>query len=152
MFTIFAYKNRADKRKLDKTNDLTNVNSYVNCVLKDDTSLNTPIFKIKETNAQNILDINYIYVDELQTYYFVNDIVYLNNGIIEIHCKNDVLMSNKEDIKKLRGVVSRQENRYNLYLNDERYKTYNYTATQTYLFSDGLTSENYVLAVAGVTS
>lgn len=145
---LILYSNKADTRKLDKTSDLTLINTYPNCVLKDDTNIDTPIFKLK-ADIEYIDKCNYIYARELNHYYYVNNINYLNNNIFELECKKDVLMSNLDEIKELMGVVKRQEKNWNVYLNDDKYKCYNYTRTEVMHFPNGLTSNNYVLAIAG---
>lgn len=66
------------------------INRYFNCRRVDVDNLTIPVFRLKETNAQNISDINYVYVEQLKTYYFVKHIELLNNGIIELYCVLDM--------------------------------------------------------------
>ena len=64
-----------------------------------------------------------------------------------IHC--GACMTNRKEIKNLKGVLERQENLYNTYLNDPLYKCYNNTRTQVLHFPSGLSNDNYILAIGG---
>ena len=52
---------------------------------------------------------NYFYLDTTGRYYFIDDIILQNNGIVEIYSTVDVLESFKGGILSLQTVIERQE-------------------------------------------
>lgn len=83
-----------------------------NVVLKEDTSLYKPILKMK-TNAV------YNYCLWRGRYYFINDIVYINNECTEYHLVEDVLATWEVELKLSNQYVVRNANRYDSLLIDE---------------------------------
>lgn len=148
---IIFYMNIADDRQVDKTNYITQVTEYNNVIFKDDNSIMTPSVIIHTSDISFINKVNYVFIEELNSYYFITDINCLSGTRYEFNLDLDVLMTNKDDIKNLTAVIARQENTFNQYLDDPEYKVYNYERIQTYEFPQGLTNTNptYVLAVAG---
>ena len=72
-------------------------------------------------------NINYIYIPLLNRYYYVTDIILLNNNMFRFICSEDVLMSLKEQFKPLYALISRAERFYDVDLDDDKmtylYKT-----------------------------
>ena len=66
---------------------------------------------------------NYAYIQEFNRYYYVGNITTLINGMWELDCRVDVLMSYRHKIRQLNAVIARQENLYNLYLEDNKLLT-----------------------------
>ena len=64
-----------------------------------------------------------------------------------MHC--DVLASFQTELKSLEAVVARQENNYNLYLNDGMFKTYADPNISIFQFPNGFETFQYILSVAG---
>lgn len=126
------------------------VQATVDCVLKDGTSVENPVILL---NSANISGCNYMYIPEFHRYYYVNDIVCVRNGLWEVHGHVDVLMSYSSGIKGCTATLKRQENLFNMYLDDPEFKTYNKSEIVTKLFSggSGTLSKNmhYILVVAG---
>src|SRR5690606_725960 len=83
-------------------NNLSNHN-VVNKRLEE---INTLSFTFKENSniinpsliLKNYVGGNYVYIDELERYYYVKDIDLLGKGLFNINCEIDVLMSYKDDI------------------------------------------------------
>ena len=73
----------------------------------------------------------------------------IRNGLVEFSCHVDVLSSFATDIRNNIGVVKRQENKWNLYLNDGSFKVYQNPNVLTKAFPSGFTTQELVLAVAG---
>lgn len=86
--------------------------------LKDKVNVITPIITLK---SKTIINKNYCYIPSFNRYYFIQDVIILNNDIQEIYLKCDVLESFKNDILNSEGVISMSD-------------------TDNYL-SDGATSE-----------
>lgn len=66
--------------------------SSVTVTLKDGTSIESPVFLL----ASNDFTINY--VQAFGHYYYVKDIISVRNGLIELHCSQDVLATYKSAI------------------------------------------------------
>ena len=92
-FDIVLYKNYSENNKLDK---LISDAYTINGVLRDNSSIITPEIEI----GYNPTGYNYCYISEFGRYYYINDIVFTNNGLYIIKCNCDVLMSYIDDIKE----------------------------------------------------
>ncbi|MBR3599318.1 MAG: hypothetical protein IKL53_05490 [Lachnospiraceae bacterium] len=93
-----------------------------------------------------------MYIPDFGRYYFINDVVSVRNGLWEVHGHVDVLMSFSTGIKGCSATLKRQENLFNMYLDDPEFKTYNKSDIVTKVFSGGQGfSKNlsYILVVAG---
>ena len=126
--------------------------SSFDCVLKADTSVLKPTI-ILSSDAASIKTYNYMYIDDFKRYYFIDDIVSKNNNLWEISGHVDVLETYKAGIKSNKAVIRRQQNIYNLYLNDPDFITYNNEKIQTLKFKNGTTpfskTLTYVLVING---
>lgn len=120
------YKNHSDERYLVK--DLSSIGTYNNLVFKDDEDLVTPTFKVTDSSFSE--ECNYIYVQELKRYYYVRSRRYSRQCLF-LECQVDVLMSFRNDIHDMTGIISRNERLYNLYLNDDKMEMLNYPYYQT---------------------
>ena len=129
--TIKLYHNSSPVNKIGKKLDDELVTS--NVLLKDDVSILKPVFRVKD--VRSIITYNYLYCSDLQRYYFIDDIVSVNNDLWEISCHVDVLETYKNSILGQTAVIKRQQNKYNLYLNDPDFMTYNNDTIQTKMFS-----------------
>lgn len=145
--TVTLKVNSSPVEKIGKT--LTAGTDF-SCKLKDDTSILKPHLII---NSQSSLaGFNYMYIPDFGRYYFIDDIVSLNNQIWEISAHVDVLETYKTAILANDAVIKRQQNLFNLYLDDPEFKTYNYERIQTLKFKNGsgmYKNLKYVLAVNG---
>ena len=78
--------------------------------------------------AFNINDTNYLYIEEFDRYYFINDIEVYNNQLVILSCHVDVLMSYSANFLPLDALVSRNQYEYVNYIEDDklpfRYNTY----------------------------
>lgn len=120
------YKNHSDERYLVK--DLSSIGTYNNLVFKDDEDLVTPTFKVTDSNFSE--ECNYIYVQDLKRYYYVRSRRYSRQCLF-LECQVDVLMSFRNEIHDMTGIISRNERLYNLYLNDDKMEMLNYPYYQT---------------------
>lgn len=104
MKAIF-YSINDDKNKLEKNL----VNGYETTILLKrglDSLIDIEISILSDT----ILNYNYVYIEELQKYYFINDITLQRNNYFICKCTEDVLMSFKDEIKKQEIEVNESEN------------------------------------------
>lgn len=140
----------SEPNKLDKV--IFDVLS-VDGTLKDYTSIINPSIII-QANLEEISAVNYMTVESFHRSYFVTDIVSITKDLVQITGHVDVLSTYKDGIRSNNGVVHRQANTNNLYLNDGSLVTYQDTVTTTKLFSNSSTcfsGDDFVIAVAGNT-
>lgn len=118
-------------------------------VLKEDTSLLHPVLEV--VTSSNLSGYNYLYIADFSRYYFIDDIVSLNDGRWEISAHVDVLETYKSAILANSAVIRRQQSQYNLYLDDPDFHAYNYERIQTIKFPNNLFDKtlHYVLVVNG---
>lgn len=131
---LYLYKNNADKRYLEKTPFLTELD-VTWCELKEDSSFTDPVFKIDY--GGDFIWANYCWSDDMERYYYINDVEYSTNCIY-LHCHVDVLMSYRKSIKEKVVIAKRNEDKYNLYLQDDKFKAYAMPAITVSQFKHGV--------------
>ena len=142
--TAILYNNKSPNEKIGK--NLTQLNSF-SVLLKEKTSVLNPVLIIE--SSSDLYQANYLYIQELGRYYYINDIALLHDDIYEIHAHVDVLETYKTGIKNNDAVIRRQKSKFNLYLDDPDFHTYNYDRIQTLKFPANSFSKTltYVLVV-----
>lgn len=143
--TITLYYNASEKNKVTKT--LTQKQSYSG-TLKAETSVLDPVI-IFEADLDDITECNYMSITEFGRSYFINDIRSLRNGIVEVSAHVDVLSSFKDELLLNKAIIHKQEQKWNLYLNDGSFKMYQNPNVVTKEFPQGFSAREYVLVVAG---
>lgn len=144
--TVKLHHNSSPDNKIGKSLD---AGLSMNCVLKEESSILKPTIIIEAATPP--ITYNYMYIQDLQRYYFIDDIVSKNNKIWEITGHVDVLQTYKNGILGQSVVLARQQNKFNTYLNDERWPVYTYDDVITFAFtSSGFKKAlEYLLIVAG---
>ena len=119
--TITLYKISDDRIVINKHTDTQHKLGELTAHFKEDTDVLNPVLEIAYNASYS--SANYVYVSAWNRYYYITGI---KTGMqrMFLTCEVDVLMSYKEDIKKLNCIVSRQadKNFCNLYLNDGIFK------------------------------
>lgn len=142
------YKNKSDKLVVDK--DVTQCGSDItSAVIKEDVSITDPVFWLKDYTGFNVATANYCYIDTLDRYYYITDIVVINNSVYEIHCHVDVLKTYASGIRSNTAVIARQQSLRDLYLNDGIFKCKAYPKFDIMKFPTGFSGYHYILTVAG---
>lgn len=127
--------------------------SLVTCTLKEDVSILNPVFILQSTNAS----INYVSwtIGGITRYYFVTDVIFINNTQIELHCKSDPMATFKTAIGSSSQYVTRAASASNNYIIDEAYPLTTDISYQAVEFS-GLSSQfpinhggYYVIGIVG---
>lgn len=144
--TIKLYKNLSDKVVVDKS--ITQVGSDITGTLREGCSVIDPVIKFESTVGSHLTDCNYAYITEFGRYYYINNIICVGN-LFELHMHVDVLMSYSSGIRSNNAVISRQENYYNLYLQDGVFKTYSQPHIQVAQFPNGFSDFEFIFSVAG---
>ena len=143
--TLEIYQNNSRDNKRAKNITLI---ASMSGTLRDGSSIIDPVIKIQGSLPYNA---NYFYIPEFHRYYFVTDCVAIRNSIYELHGHCDVLSSAGGGLNSCVGIVRRQENNWNLYLDDGVFKAYSNPDVVQKAFPSGFSTSNmcYVLAVAG---
>ena len=111
---IFNYI--GDKRVTDKTGDLV---TSLEGSFKEEADISSPSITICY-NADILQKGNYCFIPALFRYYFIESIVIKPGNMMTLNCKVDLLNTLKDDIRKLVGMVRRQEHVYSDYIVDEK--------------------------------
>ena len=117
--TIKTYRFLGDSRKVDK--NLTAVKTYSNANIVGDMSIHTPTISLQLDSFTDVINFNYIYIQELRRYYYVTDSTIREDGFVQLQCKVDVLKSFKTDILASTQYVERQQNKCTYQLPDNLY-------------------------------
>lgn len=143
------YINNSDERYVNK--NLTPLLNNVELYFKDDEDILNPVLKV--TSINDILGANYLYLNELDRYYYIRSVTYSKQYVL-LNCEVDVLMSHKRDLLIQEVILKRQSNKYNLYQDDNEFRVLQYEAIRTQEFPSGFspTTQAFVLGVVGNTS
>ena len=144
-FTVNFYLNNSEPERLDKS--LSWVGNLEG-VLKNDTSIIDPVI-LFDCPLSDLVNSNYMYIEEFGRYYFITDIRSLTNALAEVSAHVDVLTTFAAQIRSNEAIISRQQNKWNLYLNDGSFRVYQDRYCGIRKFPHGFTDTSYVLAIAG---
>ena len=139
------YHNPDDNRVVEK--NISKIGETIEGTFRNESSITNPVILLEWSGSAK--RINYFYLPIYDRYYYVTEIIRVRDELIEIHGRCDVLMSFKEEILKMTGIIKRSANRYNLYLDDGSLKVYNKPDVFTQNFPYGFQNQEFVLAVAG---
>lgn len=145
--TITFYNNESDRKLLDKK--IIVVKAVSNAKIVNETDILNPTILISRNfYDQYILKANYIYIDSLQRYYYINNISFVES-MVQISCSVDVLMSYKNEIRNITCTVSRNQNLKNGYLNDDNYNLQAYKQVVCKMFPNAINNDSIILMTAG---
>ena len=137
--------NNSEKNRLDKS--ITDIIT-LSGTLRDKTSIIDPIIVI-EGDLSSYVNCNYLTISAFNRSYFINNITSLRNDLFEITAHVDVLSTYKSQIRANSAIIARQEKKWNLYLNDGVFKTYQNPFIVTKAFPSGFTEQHFIFSVAG---
>lgn len=103
------------EKKLNSTKQPSGSGTTKSVVLKENTSIKNPVFILNENNFA------YNYCQYGSSYYFINDIVSINNSMAEYHCSIDVLATFKDQIGAAELMVVRSASNYDGTITDNLY-------------------------------
>ena len=145
--TITFYNNESDAIVVSKK--ITQISSINNAKIINETDIVNPSIVVSRKFYDSIiLKTNYLYIDKLERYYFINNISFAESMIV-IDCTVDVLMSYKKQIRNLTCTVTRNENLKNGYLNDDNYNIQAYKQVVCKMFPNGINNDSIILMTAG---
>ena len=140
---IILYQNTSPANVVSKNPTQVGV---LDGVLRAPTSIINPVINLEYANPSSF---NYMYIQEFGRYYFVNGVSVESDKLIAVSAHVDVLMSYATAILNFDAVVKRNENKFNLYLDDGIFKAYQNTKHKIIAFPNGFTQYSYILALAG---
>ena len=128
---IQLYSMTSEKNRLGKSKTLI---TTLSGSLKNQCNILTPSIVIEYLPPTSF---NYFYIPEFSRYYFVTNITYITNSIVEITGSVDVLDSYEQQIRNNTAVIQRQESLVNFDLFDSEFKTQQNTQLQVLKFPAG---------------
>lgn len=146
--TINLYTNTSDKKRMTKS--IKSVGTYT-IHLKEPTTVENPGITLSGVTLGQLAQVNYAYIPEFKRYYFVSDKRADSASHITLDLNVDVLMSYKSEILSLQAIIQRQENKYNLYLDDGSFMVYANNLIQTLEFPNGFNDDDvsYIITILG---
>lgn len=115
-FNIELYQNSAEVNRVDKEDYLAPVGSLIGA-LREECSMLTPSIVYQ---SESVPTFNYVYIPIFNRYYFVTSLSSVSKNIWRMELNCDVLMTYKNEILLLKGVIGRQENKFNDFLVDDK--------------------------------
>lgn len=143
-FTLMT--NTSESKSLTKT--LTTLETLTGS-LRNQSSIIDPVIEVTGILSSTVTGCNYAYIPEFGRYYFVKNITSVRANVWVIECHVDVLSTYATQIKAQTAVIRRQEKKWNLYLDDGIFKTYQNPEIITKAFPSGFATQQFVMAIAG---
>lgn len=146
--SILIQRNNSENNKVGK--NITTL-STLSGRLRAETSIINPVILVG-VDISELTGANYMTIPKFERSYFINDLRSIRTGLTEITAHVDVLESFQTEIKASTAIIRRQENDWNLYLNDGTFRTRQNPDVVTQPFPTGFNGWSFVLAVAGTAS
>lgn len=115
-FKLELYNNTSEDNRVDKTNYLTKVGELAG-ILREESSL---IDMSLTLEIEELPLFNYVYIEQLNRYYYVTDIVSVKYKLWTISLSVDVLMSYKNALLSCTAFVDRNENTFDNNIIDKK--------------------------------
>lgn len=144
--TITFYQNFSETNRLDK--NLSQVASLTGS-LRGECSITDPAIAVEWEGAPSF--VNYMYIPEFGRYYYITNITNIVNDLWVFEGHVDVLGTYKSSIRSLSGIINRQQNMYNLYLDDDKFLVNAPRKYWTKAFPGRVSTgaDSFILTVAG---
>lgn len=143
---VQIYKTASEKNKLNKQLELI---KEINVKLLNDTEILKPVIEVSHIPIKDLNNANYMYIPDLNRYYFIDNIELMTGNNVYISGSVDVLMSYMADILNLKGTVKRAESLKNGYIIDENYKSVSYSQIVTKRFPNSMNQDSFILMTVG---
>lgn len=113
---IILYSNNSEPERVIKS--LTQVATLTG-TLRNESNIVNPVITIAGNYFPSTA--NYAYISEFGRYYYILEVISMNNGIVMVSLSSDPLMSFANEIKNLRAIIDRQAEgtHANMYLPDD---------------------------------
>lgn len=114
---ILLQKIECDPRVVDKAPYIDTVASYSDCVARTPLSIMNPVISL-ECSAADAEAANYCYLES--KFFFITDRTAGPNGVWTFQLRTDVLFTYRAGIRASTGIVSRNTDFYNMYIQDAK--------------------------------
>lgn len=114
---VYCYKYQYQKNIVDKTKLLTLVSQTKANTVEECSVTNPVIILDKELNI--LKTANYFYIEQFKRYYYKDDAISMQGGLVKLILSIDVLMSFKNSMQNVALLVDRQENRNTPNISDD---------------------------------
>lgn len=142
---IILYQNISEYNAVNKSiKELTKLTG----TLREESSIIDPIITISDIDNY-VGSMNYAYIPEFNRYYFITNIESVRSNLWRVSFHVDVLYTYRKQIKSNSAIIERNENKYDLKLNDGLFKTQQNPRIAQFPFPSGFNTWNFVLAIAG---
>lgn len=142
---IILYQNISEYNAVNKSiNELTKLTG----TLREESSIIDPVITISDIDNY-VGSMNYAYIPEFNRYYFITNIESVRSNLWRVSFHVDVLYTYRKQIKSNSAIIERNENKYDLKLNDGLFKTQQNPRIAQFPFPSGFNTWNFVLAIAG---
>ena len=142
---IVLYTNASEINAVDK--NITELTTLTG-TLREQSSIIAPIITISDIDNY-IGSMNYAYIPEFNRYYFITNVESVRNNLWKVSFHVDVLFTYRDAIRANSAIIERNENEYDLKLNDGLFRTQQNPRIAQFPFPNGFNKWNFVLAVAG---
>ena len=142
---LTLYKTVSDSIALDKQLELL---ITLSGILREQSSIIDPVILIEDID-DFLPEMNYAYIEEFNRYYYIIGVESVRQGLWRVSFHVDVLYTYKDAIRENSAIIERNENLYDLQLNDGLFKTRQNPRIVEYAFPSGFNTWSFVLAVAG---
>lgn len=143
--TITLFRNISEYNAVNKSiTELTTLTG----TLREESSIIDPVITISDIDNY-VGSMNYAYIPEFNRYYFITNIESVRNNLWRVSFHVDVLYTYRAQIKSNSAIIERNENEYDLKLNDGLFKTQQNPRIAQFPFPSGFNTWNFVLAIAG---
>lgn len=143
---VYIYKTENEKNKLNKTLELV---KELDVKLLNNTEILKPFIEVTNIPLEELTKANYMYIPDLNRYYFIDNMELMTSGLVYISGSVDVLMSYLDSILNIRGTVKRSESLKNGYIIDENYKSVSYSQITTKRFPNSMNEDSFILMTVG---
>lgn len=145
-FDIVFYYNTSEVNAVSKHINQTGIAR--NGVLREESSVIDPVV-IVDAPANVVINSNYAQIAQFNRHYFITNVESVNNGLWRVSMHVDVLYTYRNQIRNNSAIIERNENDYDLKLNDGLFKTQQNPRIAQIPFTSGFNQFDFVLAIAG---
>lgn len=144
--TVEFYMNNSAENVINKNIVLV---ATATGVLKNDSDVLSPEMIVDGDIQSFINSVNYVRVVEFNRFYYLKSFNLNNKQLFTLSLECDVLYSFRGYIRENSGIIARNANSWNLYLNDNLLKCYQNPYKQTVAFPYTFNTFSNVLVMAG---
>ena len=141
--SITLYNNSSPVNAMDKS--LSSIATLTGNLREESEVVNPRIL----VERASMVGVNYAYIPDFERYYFVERIQSVRTNLWRLELHVDVLYTYRNAIRRNKALVYRQQNRFDLMLDDGIFRCKQNPRIYRYEFPNGLDNFNYILLTAG---